>query len=1031
MNCKLQAKRRLNRSILMCALASCMALSAPQALAQTANANLRGQVLADSAPAAAAEVTITNLGTGAVRRTQTNESGNYSMIGLPPGTYRVESGGASEIVTLSVASNATLNLQTGGVVETGPQEATDLATVTVTAPQLKDVRTPEVGNTISLRQIQQLPQATRNFLEFADTVPGMQFKIDNQGRATLRGGITNTSSSNLYIDGVSQKSYVQQGGVAGQHESPGNPFPQLAIGEYKVITSNYKAEYGQVSGAAITAATRSGTNEFEGELFYRYTNEDMRAKRPDEDEKDQSQVKEYGFAFGGPIIRDRMHFFVAYEGKKNVYARSVQPDAASGDAWQSLPADLRAHYGATTLPFEEDLYFAKLSWDIGDKDRVELSGQFRDENLLGNVGGVSTQEHGDLRVNEDRRANLKWSHYGDRFYNDLILSSQDSQNSKVPGSIGNGIIYTVVDRGPPVREATLLQVGSASGFSMQTQRQKGWSLQNDLTFNSFEWKGDHTIKVGVNYRDIQLESSDGEPMNPQFSWEFDPASGQIAAQPYRVEFIAPFDTPGLTPRVETSAKQYGFYIQDDWQVNEHLILNFGVRWDYEDVPAYTDHVTPQGVVDALYGPDPQNPGQRWVDRWINGGINAINPDDYISTGGNRENFKDAWAPRLGFSYDIGADQNHVIHGGAGRSYDRNLFRDLAFERHKGSISLVRLEFADPASGECVAITGPRCVDWDPSYLGGADVLAGITSARDAAEAFMLNNKLKTPYSDQFSLGMSNQVGQWLTDVTVQRILARDGFGYTLGNRYPDGDFFGDDGSPPWGAVDRVPPGYGGIILGDNGVEQNSTQFLLSADKPYTKESGWGANFSYTHTSGRQNSRNNDSQFDYFDKARLAYFPFVKSSNQPKHRFTASGSVDGPWGITFGAKLVLETPTPITTVACYGADGWDGSRCQLIGFVPPGNGKFLVGGDIWSYRTVDLQATKEFSLGGDQKLTARVNLLNAFNFKNFDSYIYGGPNGGRDYFGENGQIDTSYVRVNRDASIFYFPRTVTVEIGYKF
>ncbi|RXR07216.1 TonB-dependent receptor domain-containing protein [Pseudoxanthomonas composti] len=1011
--------RRPARSLLACALTTAMLASAPT-FAQTATSTLRGTVTTADA---GQEVTATNKATGTVRRGVIGANGNYTIVGLQPGEYTVEAGGVVREVTLTVASASTLNIEAPTAAPAG--NATNLETVSVTAPLTREVKTSEVGNTISLRQIQQLPQATRNFLEFADTVPGMQFKIDNQGRATLRGGVTNTSSSNLYIDGVSQKSYVQQGGVAGQYESAGNPFPQLAVGEYKVITSNYKAEYGQISGAAITAATRSGTNEFEGELFYRFTNENLRAKRPDEDDKDDSQVKEYGFALGGPIIKDKMHFFVAYEGKENIYARSIQADAASGNASDLLPDNLRSYYGSTTLPFQEDLYFGKLSWDIGENDRIELSGQYRDEDMLGNVGGLSTPEHGDLRVNKDSRGNLKWQHYGGLFYNEMILSTQDSENSKVPATYGNGITYTVINRGPPVQEASLLQVGPASGFSLQAQRQKGWSVQNDLTFNSFNWGGEHTVKVGFNYRDIELESSDGQPVNPQFSWEFDPATRTLAANPYRVEFIAPFNTPGLTPLVETTAKQYGFYIQDDWQATDRLMLNVGIRWDYEDVPAYTDHVTPQAYVDALYGPDPDNPGQPFVNRWLNGGIDAINPADYISTGHNRKNFKDAWAPRFGFSYDMFGDETSVIHGGAGRSYDRNLFRDLAFERHKGSISLVRLEFQDP-SGSCVAITGPACVAWDPAYLNGNDNLTAVPASRGAAESFMLNNKLRTPYSDQFSLGITNQVGDWLTDVTVQRILAKDGFGYTTAIRQDDGRFFDDSGSQ-WGG-DNV-PGYGGTILGDNGVEQRSTQVLISADKPYTKESGWGANFAYTHTSARQNSRNNDSQFDYFDKSRLQYFPFVKSSNQPSHRFTASASMDGPWGITFGAKLVLETPTPINTVACYGRRDFDGSTCQLIGFVPPGNGKFLVGGDIWGYRTVDFQATKEFNVWRDNKLTARINLLNAFNFKNFDSYRFGGPGG--NYFGANGQLDTSYVTVNRDASIFYFPRTVTLEVGYKF
>ena len=118
-----------------------------------------------------------------------------------------------------------------------------------------------------------LPQNSRNFLEFADTVPGMQFQQNSNGQTELRSGAQSANGVNVYIDGVGQKNYVSRGGVGGQGKladsaasnsgTRGNPFPQLAIGEYKVITSNYKAEFDQVSSAAIVAATKSGTNEFE------------------------------------------------------------------------------------------------------------------------------------------------------------------------------------------------------------------------------------------------------------------------------------------------------------------------------------------------------------------------------------------------------------------------------------------------------------------------------------------------------------------------------------------------------------------------------------------------------------------------------------------------------------------------------------------------------------------------------------------------------------------------------------------------
>ncbi|PAM54623.1 hypothetical protein CEJ63_21990, partial [Acinetobacter baumannii] len=89
------------------------------------------------------------------------------------------------------------------------------------------------------------------------------------------------------------------------------------------------------------------------------------------------------------------------------------------------------------------------------------------------------------------------------------------------------------------------------------------------------------------------------------------------------------------------------------QVNDHLQLNIGLRWDYEKTPSYLDFVTPQAVVDAIYSQDPRGPaGQTYADSLALGGLDI---SDYISNGHNRKAFKDAWQPRLGFSYDINAD----------------------------------------------------------------------------------------------------------------------------------------------------------------------------------------------------------------------------------------------------------------------------------------------------------------------------------------------------------------------------------------
>jgi outer membrane receptor protein involved in Fe transport len=1010
-----QGQQRIpKRSLVASAVASCLMLGAPVAFGQSANANLRGQVTTDAGPAASTEVVATNLATGAVRRTRTSADGSYVLIGLPPGTYTVEAGGITSTVTLSVASNATLNLEP-------TDAAVEQVVVTGARPAAADVRTSEVGSTISLRQIEQLPQSTRNFLEFADTVPGMAFETNAQGFTSLRSGATSNNASNLYIDGVGQKSYVEQGGIAGQNQSRGNPFPQLAIDQYKVITSNYKAEYGQVAGAAVTALTRSGTNEFEAEAYYRYTDQGLRTRRPDEEapgvDKVDSQTEEFGFAVGGPIIEDRLHYFLAYEYKDLVTPRTVFPNVNAADSAQFLPADVQAQFGPQDVPFEEDLAFGKLSWKLTDDDLLDLSIQYRDEVQVDTVGVQRAAEHGIDRINKDERVTLRWQHSADNWFNELLFGVEETEINPFPRGIGNGISYSVFNRLPSgvvQDEWRLIETGPAGGPDAQVRKQDGWSVTDNLTLPSLNWFGEHTVKVGVSYKDVELTAQDAGAINPQFGFQVTPSG--VAAIPYRVDFLAPFNVPGQRPTVVTDAKQYGFYVQDDWAVNDKLILNVGVRWDYEENPAYTEFVTSQDFVNALFGDDPDNPGQPWADRLLASGLNA---NDFVSTGNNRDDYDNAWAPRLGFSYDLNADERHVIHGGGGRSYDRNLFKLLSLEVSKAALSPIAIYFQDPDTGQCFRDDGRPCITWDPIYLEqGIDALSQIPVTAGSAELYMLNNNLKTPYTDQYSLGMSNQIGDWQTDVTVQRILAYDGFIFTLINRYPDGSFF-QNGSQPWG---EPVPGFANTILGNNGLESRNTQVLLSAEKPYSSESRWSLNLGYTYTNAKHN-RKLDDNFA-FDQPTIDRYPFIRVNDIPKHRFVAAGSIDGPWGTVFGAKIVLETPRPVNEVRDYGNRPPDGSFSQPISITPPGTGSFLIGGDIWGYRTVDFQATKQFQLG-DFALTARVNLLNAFDYENHSNLSFNIIG-----VGSGGVLDPE-LELNEFGESLYVPRTLSFEVSFDF
>lgn len=1007
MKASMHLKKKLLVSVIAAAVAT--AIAPTMVMAQSANATLRGKATPG------ANVTVFNPQTGLTRHATAGADGSYTINGLPPASYQVDAGpGTEQNVTLTVASTATLNLAApaGQGAAATTANATKMEGVSVSASTIQEVKTPEVGGTISLHQIATIPQASRNFLEFADTVPGMVFSVDAKGNTSLRGGAMNNSSTNVYIDGVSQKSYVKEGGVSGQNNSQGNPFPQLAIGEYKVITSNYKAEYDQVSSAAITAETKSGTNEFHGEVFGTYTNDAFRNRTPIEKTsgKVDSESKEYGFALGGPIIKDKMHFFIAFEQKKFDTPISVVPNSVNyaGDVSTLLPASVQSELGSANLNFDEKLYFGKIDWELTDRDRIEVSTQVRRETQISGIGTGTTPSAGVNNENHDTRAIFKWAHSADSWYNELIFSYENAYIQANPLFAGNGYTYSWQ---PDVNNPTIITTGSADPRSTQNKSQEGPMVSDTFTFNDLEWQGDHVVKLGYKFKSIELKAADAAAQSPQFFYDVNPTG--VSAEPWQVFYAS--NLPGSDGVAKTHTRQYGVFAQDDWSVNDHLTLNLGVRWDYEVNPSYTNFVTSQRVIDALNSQNPYAgalPGQTYADSLAAGGVNLNN---YISNGNNRHSFKGQWQPRLGFSYDLFGDEEHVIHGGAGRAYDRNLYDYLQTEVTKQSLPQTTLRFNIP-SHPCDTASS-TCVPWNPAFLGGQNVLQNyLVGGNSGQEVDLLNNKLKAPYSDQYSLGMSNTVGDWLTDATVTRVLSKDGFAFTLGNRYPNGAFW-QDKSQPW----NYPiPNVGGLILGDNGIQTRTTQVLLSAQKPYTKESGWSTSFAYTFSHAKQNRDINEHYS--FDEATIGDYPYITSNAVSKHRFVATGALDLPWGISGSLKLTLATPLPKNDSACYGQLEANGSGCVPTSATPSGQ-KFLVGGDIWGYRDIDLQLTKDFIISGDTKIYARFDVLNVFNWANYADYNVN--------WGADGVMNSNPVTYNKKGNIVYLPRTARFTVGLKF
>lgn len=942
--------RRHNRNLLCCALASCLAVAAPAAFAQSTAATIRGQVLVDSAPAANAQVTATNLATGLTRTVQSGSNGAYALAGLPPGSYRIDvtAGGQTNTknVTVQVGQTATLDLGVGGLAEApSAGDVTTLGTVEVVAPALLETKTSEIATYVTQKQIDALPQGTRNFLAFADTVPGMQFVTDSQGNTRVQSGAQGANAVNVFIDGIGQKDYVLKSGVSGQDTSRGNPFPQSAIGEYKVITQNYKAEFDQLSSAAIVAATKSGTNDFSGSFFWDYTSTDWRSRSVFEDmpgaTKAESKDEQYGISFGGPIIRDRAHFFLAYEAKE--YGSPSTFNLGRGYTIDQLPLQFQDEFGTgvITRPFKEDLYFGKVDWAFGDEHYFELTAKYRDEAELTSIGGQNLPSFGIDNTNKETRLDLRYQFTHGDWLNDAHLTYEKTSWSPQPHQFSPGYVLSDGEW-----FNTIARIGGGENY--QDKGQRGTSLQDDLTFTG--WEG-HTVKAGVKYKAVTVETLEQNKFNPQFFYDIH----QSLTIPTHVEFGAP--VLGLGDGTVTSRnKQFGIYVQDDWEVNEHLILNLGVRWDYETTPSYEDFVTPADVVAALQASNTNLP---------NSGVNI---NDYISTGHNRDAFKDAWAPRLGFSYDMNADQRHVFYGGLGRSYDRNLFDYLQNEVSKGSWGSYVYNF-NSAAHPC---SGSSCLTWDPSYFD-PDVLRGLATAGGAREVYVTNNDLKVPYSDQFSIGMRNTFSfwgnDWNTDITLSHIESHDGLAFLLGNRRADGSFF-----PAPDATDPPPFGQGfapfsNLILAENALETRSNALYLKLEKPYTRDSSWGMTIAYTYTDAEQNSNINGFPGAFNAPTIEGYGWFA--AMVPKNRVVATGIFDAPGGITLSGKLTVASATPRYIQDCN-ESSW--SYCHFTWYNPDHN-----------FRQFDFAVSKEWDTGAGLKLRMRADVLNLFNWANYSGF----------------------------------------------
>lgn len=928
-------------ALLLAWLASAGPFAAPLT-AQTSTGSIRGTVT-DSAgtPLAGAEVVALNTASGVQRSAGTNPIGFYSLPGLPPASYQltvrhIGHAPTTQPVQVQVGQVLTLDFR----LASATVELEEV--VVVSAAPVIDTRTSEIATNVTQQQINDLPQADRNFLFLGQLAPGVTLqndRIDGQ-RKTFTAGAQGAEQVNVFIDGASYKNDILQGGVAGQDASRGNPFPRNAVQEFRIVTQNYKAEYEKASSAIISATTRSGGNIWEGNVFFNFVGGGLVAldtfQRADQANNPTTFTQpvydryQFGVAGGGPLIQDKLHFFGSYEG--NVQDRTRRVDIQPPTGFPALDTvDFASRNGEFGSPFRGHLGLAKLTYALSNNSSAELSYNLRRERDIRDFGGLTSFESATRFRNDVHTGILKHNYFQGDWLNEGTVSYQYYRYNPTPANPGT--VNRFFGFG------CCAQIGS--NITVQNFTQKRLSFRDAVTYSGLQVGGRHVIKAGANVDFLDYDIFKQNSENPRFVYEsFFPTPDNGFAIPERVEFEAG------DPNFGAKNTQIGAFVQDDWSPIPRLTLNVGLRWDFETNMINTDYVTPQAIVDSLT-------------KYRDSLFIRFDPERFFTDGTQRSRFTDGFQPRLGASFALDEEGLTTIFGGFGIFYDRTLFDHAIEESFALQHPRFIVRFRPPGDAT------PGRVDWDPIYLTDTAAVKALGLAANTPEVKLLPNDIRPPKARHFTGGVRRLIGRFAIEAAYVGVRSSN----TLTFQWANIDFPCGNGTC---FTFRTIPGFTNILFADNVGRTRYDALQVKIDRPYqrTGEIGWGIGVAYTLAERKTEGFN-----DLFSFPNSRFYP-EQVRNDERHRVVTNWIVDLPflYGVQFSGLFVVGS----------GVNQDIGDR--FFNPADPGR-RFEPGGfDAPTFTNLDLRLRKDFPNFRGTRLGVTADLFNVFNKQNLGDFV---------------------------------------------
>ena len=588
------------------------------AAAQTTTSTIEGTITdVTGAAVAGAEVKVSGATLASGRSTTTDADGFYRLTALPAGSYSLTVSGsgfatstANIELTLNRVVTLDVKLQVGGVGA--------VVTVSADAPLLER-NASATGTTITPRQITELPVNGRNYLDLLQLVPGVA--INRQGDPNNLTGNPNSDNANpvlgersgnnnFLIDGQPNKDTVN-GGPAAQ-------FNQETIAEFQVLTTGYKAEFGQASGATVNVITKSGGNDYHGvaSLFHRNNAFDSNnSLDPTVTEAPFLHRFDYGLALGGRIIKDKVFFFGSSE--RITESRRLDfkfPDTGSAVVNQLL-RDQESQFDNPSRIFETR-NFLKFDETLG---RHHLTEEMNYTNQVIREFLPLSQSGNLPSTRNDTGGRHLLLGFGDT----ILLGAQGSPWVVTLRGAYRGEPSDVRPSHPDAGSATTLfpfssnTTGTFFGdfpsvtfgniFTPSNLDQKYTSS----TANADKLFGDHNVKFGWNFLRTKVDGVESLAQRKQL---FATVADFQTFGPINAGFFTVTTAGGLTPEaneIHLRNNYNGLFAQDDWKLRGNLTLNLGLRWDCDSSFKIKHNfsprlgvawaVTPKTVVRAHFG----------------------------------------------------------------------------------------------------------------------------------------------------------------------------------------------------------------------------------------------------------------------------------------------------------------------------------------------------------------------------------------------------------------------------------------------